>query len=41
MGKKQADCAECGAPVGFLGRELCCLCVRRAKEAAAKAACPQ
>lgn len=41
MGKKQRDCADCGAPVGFLGRDLCCLCVRRAKEAAAKARCPQ
>jgi hypothetical protein len=41
MGKKQRDCADCGAPVGFLGRELCCLCVRRAKKAAAKARCPQ
>src|SRR3954467_10309545 len=40
MGKKQRDCASCGAPVGYLDRELCCLCVRRAKEAAAKADCP-
>jgi hypothetical protein len=41
MGKKQRDCADCGAPVGFLGRELCCLFVRRAKKAAAKTCCPQ
>jgi site-specific recombinase XerD len=41
VGKKQRDCADCGAPVGFLGRERCCLCVRRAKEAAAKACCPE
>lgn len=32
MGKKQRDCADCGAPVGYLGRELCCLCMRRLRE---------
>jgi hypothetical protein len=29
MGKRQRDCAVCGAPVGIIGRELCCRCVRR------------
>lgn len=32
MGKKQRDCAGCGAPVGYIGRELCCLCMRRLRE---------
>ena len=40
MGKKQRDCAGCGAPVGFLGRDHCCLCMRRIRENAAKAPCP-
>lgn len=40
MGKKQRDCATCGAPVGFKGRELCCLCMRRLREQAAKDRCP-
>ena len=40
MGKKQRDCAGCGAPVGYLGREYCCLCMRRIREEAAKAPCP-
>jgi hypothetical protein len=40
MGKKQRDCAGCGAPVGIIGRELCCLCARKAREAAAKSECP-
>jgi integrase len=40
MGKKQRDCAGCGAPVGIIGREYCCLCWRKITEAAAKAACP-
>lgn len=40
MGKRQRDCAGCGAPVGIIGREHCCRCVRRQREAAAKAACP-
>ena len=40
MGKKQRDCAGCGAPVGYLGREYCCLCMRRIREDAAKAPCP-
>ena len=39
MGKRQRDCAECGGPVGFIGRELCCHCLRRVREAAAKAPC--
>ena len=28
MGKKQRDCAGCGAPVGIIGREHCCRCER-------------
>lgn len=40
MGKKQRDCSGCGAPVGYLGREFCCLCMRRIREQAAKSSCP-
>ena len=40
MGKKQRDCAGCGAPVGIIGREHCCRCERDIREAAAKAECP-
>jgi integrase len=40
MGKKQRDCADCGAPVGIIGREHCCRCERDIREAAAKAECP-
>lgn len=40
MGKKQRDCVTCGAPVGIIGRELCCLCMRRLREVAAKTGCP-
>jgi hypothetical protein len=40
VGKKQRDCAGCGAPVGIIGRELCCLCWRKVTEAAARTACP-
>ena len=40
MGKKQRDCAGCGAPVGIIGREHCCLCWRKISEAAARTACP-
>jgi hypothetical protein len=40
MGKKQRDCADCGAPVGYLDRQHCCRCVRRIREAAAKSSCP-
>ena len=40
MGKRQRDCADCGAPVGFLERQLCCRCMRRLAEDAAKAPCP-
>jgi site-specific recombinase XerD len=40
MGKKQRDCVDCGAPVGYLDRQHCCLCMRRIREAAAKAQCP-
>ena len=30
VGRRQRDCAEvAGAPVGYLGREYCCLCMRR------------
>ncbi len=41
MGKKQRDCAGCGAPVGIIGREHCCLCWRKLAEAAARATCPR
>lgn len=40
MGKKQRDCAGCGAPVGIIGREHCCRCETKIREAAAKAECP-
>jgi integrase len=40
MGKKQRDCAGCGAPAGIIGREHCCLCWRKITEAAARATCP-
>ena len=40
MGKRQRDCAACGAPVGIIGRELCCRCVRRQREHDAKQSCP-
>ena len=40
MGKRQCDCRQCGAPVGIIGRDLCCRCVRRLREMAAKAPCP-
>ncbi len=40
MGKKQRDCAGCGAPVGIIGREHCCLCWRKITEAAARTTCP-
>jgi site-specific recombinase XerD len=40
MGKKQRDCAGCGAPVGIIGREHCCLCWRKITEAGAKTTCP-
>ena len=26
MGKRQRDCVDCGAPVGYIGREHCCRC---------------
>lgn len=39
MGKRQRDCARCGAPVGLKGRDLCCMCTRRDKEEAAKSQC--
>lgn len=32
MGKKQRDCAGCGAPVGYIGREYCCRCMRHLRE---------
>jgi len=40
MGKKQRDCLRCGAPVGFIGRDHCCRCMRRLREDAAKVHCP-
>lgn len=40
MGKRQRDCVDCGAPVGLPDRRHCCRCVRRMRERAAKAPCP-
>jgi len=40
MGKWQRDCVDCGAPVGYIGREHCCRCTRRLRAQAAKARCP-
>jgi hypothetical protein len=40
MGKRQRDCLDCGAPVGYIGREHCCRCTRRLRAQAAKARCP-
>lgn len=40
MGKRQCDCVGCGAPVGIIGRNLCCRCTTRARETAAKQRCP-
>jgi integrase len=40
MGKKQRDCAGCGAPVGIIGREHCCRCWQKITEAAARTTCP-
>jgi site-specific recombinase XerD len=40
MGKRQRDCAGCGAPVGIIGREHCYRCQRKITEAAARATCP-
>ncbi|ABM11322.1 phage integrase family protein [Mycolicibacterium vanbaalenii PYR-1] len=40
MGKRQRDCVDCGAPVGYIGREHCCHCTRRLRAQAAKARCP-
>lgn len=39
MGKKQRDCIDCGAPVGYLDRRHCCRCWRRRKDEAAKSVC--
>ena len=40
MGKRQRDCADCGAPVGYRDRLVCCRCHRRRTEQAAKTRCP-
>ena len=40
MGKRQRDCVECGAPVGFLDREHCCRCMRRRERAVVQTRCP-
>ena len=40
MGKRQSDCVVCGAPVGILGRQLCCRCMRRSQEKEARSPCP-
>lgn len=41
MGKKQRDCARCGAPVGYLDRDLCWSCTRREVAAAQRVECPR
>jgi site-specific recombinase XerC len=40
MGKRQRDCVDCGAPVGYISREHCCRCTRRLRTRTAKARCP-
>ncbi len=40
MGKRQRDCTDCGAPVGYRDRLVCCRCHRRRAEQAAKTSCP-
>ncbi|KAA0017693.1 integrase, partial [Antrihabitans cavernicola] len=40
MGKRQRDCVNCGAPVGIIGRDLCCRCSVRRRERASKQPCP-
>ena len=40
MGKRQRDSVECGGPVGIIGRDLCCRCTARARDASAKQPCP-
>ncbi|MBO8150679.1 site-specific integrase (plasmid) [Rhodococcus sp. ZPP] len=40
MGKRQRDCVDCGAPVGIIGRDRCCLCIRRIREHSARQPCP-
>src|SRR6266568_600102 len=40
MGRRQRDCVDCGAPVGYLNRQHCCRCWRRRTEWAAKAVWP-
>lgn len=40
MGKRQRDCSRCGAPVGFIARELCCRCHRSDLAADATDPCP-
>jgi len=40
MGKRQQDCADCGAPVGYRDRALCWRCRKRDSADSARAACP-
>lgn len=40
MGKRQRDCVDCGAPVGYLDRQHCCRCIRWIRDGAAKSRCP-
>jgi len=40
VGKRQRDCTDCGAPVGYRDRLVCCRCHRRRAEQAAKTSCP-
>lgn len=41
MGKRQRDCIDCGAPVGFLDREHCCRCMSKIRLSAIQATCPR
>ena len=40
MGKRQRDCVECGAPVGFLDRGTLLRCMRRPERAECLTRCP-
>lgn len=40
MGIALRECAECGGPVGFKDRQVCCRCWKRRKEAEARGVCP-
>ena len=40
MGKRQRDCVDCGAPVGYIGREHCCRCTPPVTGAGGQGAMP-